>query len=276
MIDRVVDFSVRHKGVVFFSVAVACVIGYWSFATAHLDALPDLGDTQVIVYSRWERSPDLVETQVTYPIVTALLGAPHVKAVRGFSDFGYSYVYVIFDDGTDLYWARSRTLEFLSAVLPSLPEGVKSEIGPDATTLGWVFQYALVDTTHQHDLADLRSYQDWYLRYYLKSVPGVADVAPVGGFTRQFQVNVDPNKLLAYGIAITQVVDAVRGGNDEAAGRMLDFGGTEYMIREGVTPLPSTISTILWWRLHRTEAPFASKTSGRSHSVLTCAAASLN
>ena len=231
MIDRVIDFSVRHKLAVFFSVAVACVIGYWSLATAHLDAIPDLGDTQVIIYSRWNRSPDLVENQVTYPIVTAMLGAPHVKAIRGFSDFGYSYVYVIFEDGTDLYWARSRTLEYLSSALPSLPEGVKSEIGPDATSLGWVYQYALVDTTQQHSLADLRSYQDWYLRYYLKSVAGVADVAPVGGFTRQYQVNVDPNKLRAYGIPISQVVNVVRGGNDEATGRMLEFGGTEYMIR---------------------------------------------
>ena len=231
MIDRVIDFSVRHKMAVFFWVAVACGVGYWSLITAHLDATPDLGDTQVIVYSRWNRSPDLVEAQVTYPIVTALLGAPHVKAVRGFSDFGYSYVYVIFEDGTDLYWARSRTLEYLSSVLPRLPDGVKSEIGPDATSLGWVYQYALVDTSHQHSLADLRSYQDWYLRYYLKSVPGVADVAPVGGFTRQYQVNVDPSRLLAYHIPINQVVNAVRDGNDEATGRMLEFGGTEYMIR---------------------------------------------
>jgi Cu(I)/Ag(I) efflux system membrane protein CusA/SilA len=231
MIDRVIDFSVRHKAAVLLAVAVGCVIGYWSLATAQLDATPDLGDTQVIVYSRWNRSPDLVENQVTYPIVTAMLGAPRVKAVRGISDFGFSYVYVIFEDGTDLYWARSRTLEYLSGVLSSLPEGVKSEIGPDATSLGWVYQYALVDPTHQHSLADLRSYQDWYLRYYLKSVPGVADVAPVGGFTRQFQVNVDPNKLLAYGVALDQVVNAVRGGNNDTSGRMLEFGGTEYMIR---------------------------------------------
>jgi copper/silver efflux system protein len=231
MIDRVIDFSVRHKLAVFSCVVLGCIAGYWSLANAHLDAIPDLGDTQVIVYSRWDRSPDLVESQVTYPIVTALLGTPHVKAIRGFSDFGYSYVYVIFEDGTDLYWARSRTLEYLSSVLPNLPEGVKSEIGPDATSLGWVYQYAVVDTTHQRSLADLRSHQDWYIRYYLKSVPGVADVAPVGGFTRQYQVNVDPNKLLAYGIAIKQVASAVRGGNDEATGRMLEFGGTEYMVR---------------------------------------------
>ena len=178
-----------------------------------LDAIPDLCDTQVIIYSRWDRSPDIIEDQVTYPIVTAMLGAPRVKAVRGFSDFGYSYVYVIFEDDTDIYWARSRTQEYLSSVLPRLPEGVKTELGPDATALGWVFQYALVDESGRHSLADLRSYQDWYLRYYLKAVPGVAEVAPVGGFGKQYQVNVDPNRLQAYGISINRVVEAVQGGN---------------------------------------------------------------
>ncbi|MBP2671578.1 MAG: heavy metal efflux pump, CzcA family, partial [candidate division NC10 bacterium] len=196
-----------------------------------LDAIPDLSDTQVIVYTRWDRSPDLVEDQVTYPIVTAMLGAPKVKAVRGFSDFGASYVYVIFEDGTDIYWARSRTLEYLSPVLPRLPQGVRTELGPDATGLGWIFQYALVDTSGKHSLADLRSYQDWYLRAYLKAVPGVAEVAPIGGFTRQYQVNVDPNRLQAYGIPISRVVDAVRGGNSDVGGRLLEFGGTEYMVR---------------------------------------------
>jgi Cu(I)/Ag(I) efflux system membrane protein CusA/SilA len=199
--------------------------------TLPLDATPDLGDTQVIIYSRWDRSPDVVEDQVTYPIVTAMLGAPRVKAVRGFSDFGYSYVYVIFEDGTDLYWARSRITEYLSSVLPRLPEGVKTEFGPDATALGWVFQYALVDTSGNHSLADLRSYQDWYLRYYLRSVPGVAEVAPIGGYTRQYQVNLDPNRLRAYGIPVSRVVEAVRGGNYESSGRLLEFGGTEYMVR---------------------------------------------
>src|SRR5205085_7577849 len=209
MIERVIDFSVKHKLAVMTLIAAACIAGWWAMVTTPVDATPDLSDTQVIIYSRWDRSPDIVEDQVTYPIVTAMLGTPHVKAVRGLSDFGFSYVYVIFDDGTDLYWARSRTLEYLSSVLPRLPDGVKAEIGPDATSLGWVFQYALVDTTHQHSLAYMRSYQDWYLRYYLKSVPGVADVAPIGGFTRQYQVNVDPNRLQAYGISISQVVDAV-------------------------------------------------------------------
>lgn len=231
MIDRIIEFSIRHKPAVFLFVLVGCLLGCWSIATMRMDAIPDLGDTQVIVYSRWDRAPDLMESQVTYPIVTAMLGAPHVKAVRGFSDYGYSYVYVVFDDNTDLYWARSRTLEYMSGVLSHLPDGVKTEIGPDATSLGWVFQYALVDATGRHSLAELRSYQDWYLRYYLKSVPGVADVAPIGGFKSQYQVNVDPNRLQAYGISISQVVDAVREGNNETSGRVLEFGGTEYMVR---------------------------------------------
>ncbi len=196
-----------------------------------LDAIPDLSDTQVIVFSRWDRSPDIIEDQVTYPIVSAMVGAPRVKSVRGFSDFGYSYVYIIFEDGTDIYWARSRTLEYLSAVLPRLPEGVKTELGPDATGLGWVFQYALVDKSGKQSLADLRSYQDWYLRYYLKAVPGVAEVAPIGGFGKQYQVNVDPNRLQAYGIPISRVVEAVQRGNKEVGGRLIEFGGTEYNIR---------------------------------------------
>jgi Cu(I)/Ag(I) efflux system membrane protein CusA/SilA len=231
VIDRVIDFSVRNKLAIFALVAIGCVFGWWSIAHTRLDAIPDLGDTQVIILSRWDRSPDLVETQVTYPIVTAMLGAPHVKAVRGVSDFGYSYVYVVFEDGTDLYWARSRTLEYMAGVLARLPEGAKTELGPDATSLGWVFQYALVDTTGQHSLSELRSFEDWKLRYHLRSVPGVADVAPVGGYTRQYQVNLDPNRLQGYGIPISQVVDAVREGNNETSARLLDFGGTEYMVR---------------------------------------------
>jgi len=231
MINRIIDFSVNNKFIVLALVAAACIAGWWSMNHVALDAIPDLSDTQVIVYSRWDRSPDIIEDQVTYPIVAAMLGAPKVKAVRGFSDFGYSYVYVIFEDGTDIYWARSRTLEYLSAVLPGLPGGVKTELGPDATGLGWIFQYALVDKTGKHSLAELRSYQDWYLRYHLKAVPGVAEVAPVGGFGKQYQVNVDPNRLQAYGIAINRVAEAIRQGNTEAAGRLIEFGGTEYNIR---------------------------------------------
>jgi Cu(I)/Ag(I) efflux system membrane protein CusA/SilA len=231
LINRIIDFSVQNKLAVLTVIAVACVAGWWAMVTVPVDAIPDLSDTQVIIYSRWDRSPDILEDQVTYPIVSAMLGAPRVKAVRGFSDFGYSYVYVVFDEGTDLYWARSRTTEYLAGVVPRLPDGVKTELGPDATALGWVFQYALVDTTGKHSLADLRSYQDWYLSYYLRSVPGVAEVAPIGGYTRQYQVNLDPNRLRAYGIAVSRVVEAVRGGNSESSGRLLEFGGTEYMVR---------------------------------------------
>ncbi len=231
MINRIIEFSGRNKFLVFLLVAAAAAAGWWSMRNMPLDAIPDLSDTQVIVYSRWDRSPDIMEDQVTYPIVTALLGAPRVKAVRGFSDFGYSYVYAIFDEGTDIYWARSRTLEYLSGVLARLPQGVSTELGPDATGVGWVFQYVLVDTTGQHDLAQLRSLQDWYLRYHLKSVPGVAEVAPLGGFVRQYQVNVDPDRLRAYNIPINKVVEAVRSGNDEAGGRLIEFSGAEYMVR---------------------------------------------
>jgi Cu(I)/Ag(I) efflux system membrane protein CusA/SilA len=231
MINGIIEFSGRNKFAVFLLVAAAAVAGWWSMRNMPLDAIPDLSDTQVIVYSRWDRSPDIVEDQVTYPIVSALLGAPRVKAVRGFSDFGYSYVYAIFDEGTDIYWARSRTLEYLSGVLSRLPQGVSTELGPDATGVGWVFQYVLVDTTGKHDLAELRSLQDWYLRYHLKSVPGVAEVAPLGGFVRQYQVNVDPNRLRAYNIPIAKVLEAVRSGNGEAGGRLIEFSGAEYMVR---------------------------------------------
>jgi len=231
MINRIIEYSANNRFIVLLLTALATAFGWWSMQRMPLDAIPDLSDTQVIVYSRWDRSPDILEDQVTYPIVSALVGAPHVKAVRGYSDFGYSYVYVVFDDGTDLYWARARVMEYLSGVLSRLPQGVKTELGPDATGLGWIYQYALVDESGKHSLADIRSYQDWYLRYYLKAVPGVADVAPLGGYVRQYQVNVDPNRLQAYGLPISRVVDVVRGGNAEAGGRLIEFGGTEYMVR---------------------------------------------
>jgi Cu(I)/Ag(I) efflux system membrane protein CusA/SilA len=230
MIDHIIEFSARHRFIVFLFVTVAVAAGWWAMNSIPLDAIPDLSDTQVIVYSRWDRSPDIMEDQVTYPIVSAMLGAPKVKDVRGFSDFGYSYVYIIFEDGTDLYWARSRTLEYLSKILPRLPQGVNTELGPDATGVGWVFQYALVDRGG-HDLAQLRSVEDWYLRYHLQSVPGVAEVAPLGGFVRQYQVNVDPNRLAAYGVPISKVVAAVRGGNNDVGGRLVEFTGREYMVR---------------------------------------------
>jgi Cu(I)/Ag(I) efflux system membrane protein CusA/SilA len=231
MINRIIDFSVQNRFLVIAAFAAACLAGVWSIQNMSLDAIPDLSDTQVIIFSRWDRSPDIVEDQLTYPIVSAMLGSPRVRAVRGFSDFGYSYVYVIFEDGTDIYWARSRTLEYLSPVLSRLPEDAKTELGPDATGLGWVFQYALVDESRNYSLAELRSYQDWYLRYHLKAVPGVAEVAAVGGFGKQYQVNLDPNRLQAYGITIGQVTEAVRRGNAEVGGRLIEFGGTEYMVR---------------------------------------------
>ena len=231
MIDAIIEFSGRHKFLIFILVGFATAAGVWSMMHVPLDAIPDLSDTQVIIYSRWDRSPDIMEDQVTYPIVTTMLGAPKVKAIRGFSDFGYSFVYVIFEEGVDIYWARSRTLEYLSGVLPRLPAGVKTELGPDATGVGWVFQYVLVDTTGKQRLDELRSYQDWFLRYALRAVPGVAEVAPIGGFVRQYQVNVDPNRLQALKIPVMQVVEAVRKGNNDVGGRLVEFSGAEYMVR---------------------------------------------
>jgi copper/silver efflux system protein len=231
VINRIIGFSVENKFLVFALVLAGCVWGAWSMMHLPLDAIPDLGEKQVIILSKWDRSPDIVEDQVTYPIVTAMIGAPKVKTVRGISDFGYSYVYVIFEDDTDIYWARSRTLEYLSGVTSGLPAGVKVEMGPDATALGWVFQYALKDESGKHSLGELRSYQDWYLKYYLKSVPGVSEVASLGGFTQQYQINVDPNRLRSYGIPISRVAEAVKGGNDETGARLIEFGGAEYMIR---------------------------------------------
>jgi len=231
LIDRIIDTCARNRAITLILTAVAVIAGIWAMRNVPLDAIPDLSDTQVIVYSKWDRSPDIIEDQVTYPIVTALLGVPKVKAVRGFSDFGFSYVYVIFEDGTDIYWARSRVLEYLSKILPRLPEGVQTELGPDATSVGWVFQYALVDNSGQQDLSQLRSYQDWYLKYQLQSVPGVAEVATVGGFQRQYQVQVDPAALQAYGVTLDQVVAAVREGNNDVGGRLVEIAGAEYMVR---------------------------------------------
>ncbi|HTL69694.1 MAG TPA: CusA/CzcA family heavy metal efflux RND transporter [Candidatus Eisenbacteria bacterium] len=231
MIEKLIEFSARNKFLVLILTAAAVGVGILTLKQIPLDAIPDLSDTQVIVYSRWDRSPDILEDQVTYPIVSALLGAPRVKDVRAFSDFGFSYVYVIFEDGTDVYWARSRVLEYLSKIQSKLPEGVKTELGPDATGIGWVYQYALVDRSGTHSLEQLRSYQDWNLRYAIQSVPGVAEVASIGGFQKQYQVQVDPNRLLSYGIPLSEVVEAVKKGNNEVGGRLVEFSGAEYMIR---------------------------------------------
>jgi Cu(I)/Ag(I) efflux system membrane protein CusA/SilA len=231
VIQKIIEFCARNRWLTLLTVAAVCVLALYTLKQIRLDALPDLSDTQVIIYSRWDRSPDILEDQVTYPIVTALLGAPKVKAIRGFSDFGFSYVYVIFQDGTDMYWARSRVLEYLSKIQPRLPQGVQTELGPDATGVGWVFQYALVDKSGTHSLDELRSYQDWTLRYALQSVPGVAEVASIGGFQKQYQVTVDPNRLAAYGLPLDMVVEAIRNSNNEVGGRLLEFSGAEYMVR---------------------------------------------
>ncbi len=231
MINRIIDFSANNRLLIFATIVAAMLMGWWSMHRIPLDAIPDLSDTQVIVLTRWERSPDIVEDQVTYPIVAAMLSAPHVKTVRGISDFGYSYVYVIFEEGTDLYWARSRTLEYLSGVQPRLPAGAKSEIGPDATGVGWVFQYALLDRSGKRNLAELRSVQDWYLRYQLEALPGVAQVAPVGGFVRQYQIQVDPNRLQAFGIPLSMLLERVRQSNEDVGGRLVESSGAEYMVR---------------------------------------------
>ena len=231
MLQRIIRFSAENKFLVIGATIVAVVIAFWTMQHIPLDALPDLSDTQVIVYSKWDRSPDILEDQVTYPIISALLGAPKVKAIRGFSDFGYSYVYVIFEDGTDIYWARTRVLEYLSKITSQLPSGVKTELGPDATSLGWVFQYALLDTTGQNSSDELRSYQDWFLRYAVQSVPGVAEVATVGGQVRQYQITVNPNTLANYGLSLDAVIEAVRKGNNDVGGRLVEISGREYMVR---------------------------------------------
>ena len=231
MIGAIIEFSARHRVLVLILVAVAAMFGYRAMLNIKLDAIPDLSDTQVIVYAKWDRSPDIIEDQLTYPITSALLGMPKVKDIRGFSDFGYSYIYIIFDEGTDIYWARSRTLEYLNAITARLPKEASVELAKDATAVGWVYQYALVDDSGQYSLEQMRSYQDWYLRYALQSLPGVAEVAPVGGFVREYQVNVDPIRLQAYKLPVNAVTDAISKSNNDVGGRLVEFSGREYMVR---------------------------------------------
>ena len=232
MVERIIEFSARNRFIVFLLVFGLAAAGLWAMKNTPVDAIPDLSDTQVIIYTKWPgRSPDLVEDQITYPIVTALLSAPNVTVVRGFSDFGFSYVYVLFKDGTDIYWGRSRVLEYMNQLAGRLPDGVMPQLGPDATSVGWVFEYALVDETGQHDLAELRSFQDWYLRYWLLSVDGVAEVASVGGFVRQYQINLDPTKVLAYKLSLPHIIETIRQSNEDVGGRVVEFSGIEYMIR---------------------------------------------
>jgi len=232
MIEKIIEFSARNQFIVYLLVAFALVVGFWAVKQVPLDAIPDLTDTQVIIFTEWMgRSPNLVEDQVTYPVVSAMLSAPRVKVVRGYSMFGMSFVYVIFQDGTDVYWARSRVLEYLSQLQGKFPAGVTPQLGPDATGVGWVYEYALVDKSGTHDLAELRTFQDWHLRYWLASVPGVAEVAGVGGFGKQYQVDLDPSRLIAYNLPISDVISAIRAGNNDVGGRSVEMTGKEYVIR---------------------------------------------
>jgi len=233
MINKIIEWSAKNRLFIFLGAIFVITWGIWSISTVPLDAIPDLSDTQVIIYSTWDRPPQIIEDQVTYPIVSALLGAPKVKDVRAFSDYGFSYVYVIFEDGTDVYWARSRVLEYLSKIQGQLPAGVKTEIGPDATGVGWVFQYALVDYSGKNSLADLKTFQEWHLKYALQAVKGVAEVASVGGFTKQYQIIVNPNALLSFNISINDIVKAVKNSNQATGARLLEFSGIEYMITVG-------------------------------------------
>jgi copper/silver efflux system protein len=232
MIARWIDWCARNRFLVFTGTLFLVLVGIWSLRRIPLDALPDISDVEVIIHTPWMgEPPSIIEDQVTYPIVTTLLAAPHVKAVRAQTMFGDSYVFVVFEDGTDLYWARSRVLEYMQQIQGRLPQAVHPVIGPDATGAGWIYEYVLVDHSHQHSLADLRSVQDWYLRYQLATIPGVAEVATIGGFVRQYQVNLDPEKLRAYGIPLSTVIEKVRASTNEVGGRLLELGGAEYMIR---------------------------------------------
>ncbi|HEY6968603.1 MAG TPA: CusA/CzcA family heavy metal efflux RND transporter [Candidatus Angelobacter sp.] len=232
MISRIIEWCAENRFLVFAGTVALVLAGIWAISNIPLDALPDISDVQVIIHSNWEgQPPGIIEDQVTYPIVTALLAAPKVKAVRGQTMFNDSYVYVIFEDGTDMYWARSRVLEYMQQIRGRLPTAVSPMIGPDATGAGWIYEYVLVDHTKKYSLADLRSLQDWRLRYDLATVPGVAEVATIGGFIRQYQVRLDPNKLLAYGIPLSVVMDRVKASTNEVGGRVLELSGTRYMVR---------------------------------------------
>ncbi|MCZ6515133.1 MAG: CusA/CzcA family heavy metal efflux RND transporter, partial [Acidobacteria bacterium] len=232
MINSIIEWSAKNRFLVILTTLAAIAAGAWAVKNTPLDAIPDLSDVQVIVFTEWSgRSPDLVEDQVTYPIVTALLAAPQVKVVRGYSFFGLSFVYVIFEDGTDIYWARSRVMEYMQSVGRGLPSGVTPVLGPDATGVGWAFQYVLIDRTGKHDLAELRSLQDWYVRYWIESVPGVAEAASIGGFVKQYQVEIDPNTLVGYNIPLQKVIEAIRRSNNDVGGRIVEYSGREYMVR---------------------------------------------
>ncbi|MBI5211755.1 MAG: efflux RND transporter permease subunit [Nitrospirae bacterium] len=232
MIAKIIEYSARNKFIIFLLVAFLIVWGYWALKQTPLDAIPDLSDTQVIIYTEWAgRSPDLVEDQITYPITSTLLAAPKVQVVRGFSYLGSSFIYVIFEEGTNIYWARSRVLEYLQAVKSKIPADVNPVLGPDATSVGWGFSYAVVDETGGHDLSQLRSVQDYNIKLALESVEGVSQVASIGGFVKQYQITIDPNRLLAYNLPLPKVLEAIKKSNSDVEGRVLEFSGIEYMVR---------------------------------------------
>jgi Cu(I)/Ag(I) efflux system membrane protein CusA/SilA len=231
VIHRWIDWCARNRFLVFTATLSLVLAGLWTIRRIPLDALPDISDVQVIIHTAWDEPPNIIEDQVTYPIVTSLLAAPGVKAVRAQTMFGDSYVFVVFEDNTDLYWARSRVLEYLQQIRGRLPAGVNPTIGPDATGAGWVYEYLIVDHNRRYSLADLRSLQDWFLRYQIATVPGVAEVASIGGFVRQYQVRLDPDKLRAYNIPLSTIIDRVRDSTNEIGGRLIEMGGAEYMIR---------------------------------------------
>ena len=232
MIAALIRWSVANRILVVIAAIIVAATGVYAVKDTPVDALPDLSDVQVIVKTSFPgQAPQVVEDQVTSPLTTAMLSVPKAVTVRGYSFFGDSYVYVIFEDGTDLYWARSRVLEYLNQVSASLPPETTSSLGPDATGVGWVFQFALVDRTGRHDLAELRSLQDWFIKYELQTVEGVAEVATIGGMVRQYQVVVDPDKLRAFGITLAKLKEAIRNGNHETGGSVIEMGEAEYMVR---------------------------------------------
>ena len=232
MIAKIIRWSVANRFLVLVATLILVAAGLWSLVRTPLDALPDLSDVQVIIRTNYPgQAPQIVENQITYPLTTTMMSVPGAKTVRGYSFFGDSFVYVLFEDGTDLYWARSRVLEYLNQVQGKLPAGASASLGPDATGVGWVYEYALVDRTGQHDLGQLRALQDWFLKFELKSIPNVAEVASIGGMVRQYQVVLDPDRLRAFGIAQSQVLEAIKRSNQETGGAVVELAETEYMVR---------------------------------------------
>jgi len=232
MLKSIIAASLKNRFLVILTTLFVIAWGIYSMQRTPLDAIPDLSDVQVIIFTEFPgQAPQIIEDQITYPLTTSMLSVPFAKVVRGYSFFGFSFVYIIFEDGTDLYWARSRVLEQLNFISGRLPKGVNPTLGPDATGVGWIYEYALIDKTGKHDLSELRSIQDWYLRYELQTVPGVSEVASIGGYVKQYQVEIDPNKLIAYNIPLPKITRAIQRSNNDVGGRLLEMSETEFMVR---------------------------------------------